>query len=279
MHLRHIVAAVDESDAGRSAVRTGVDLAARSRGRLTILHTVAHAAVPAFVGARDPAVQPERERLWQWVAPELPPMDDRPPLALAVTWGVPGIEIGRYAEDHGGGLLVLGRKPRSARTRLLLGDTADAVARRSGVPCLFVPPGMRPVQRVLAALDGTDRGSRVLVAACRFAALVGAELRTVTVEPAPPGEPAELARSLPLERSARLQARVREVLGPDLPGTRLDVRRGPIVDQVLAALAETESDVLVVGYHRGGPSGVIDAGSTARRLAHTAPRSVLTIPL
>lgn len=279
MNTRHIVVAADESDAGRWAVRAALDLATRSHGKVTIMRTVPLPAVPVFAGGRDSALGAERERLWRWVVPELPPLDDRPPLDLIITWGIPGVEIGRFAEDHGAGLLVLGRKARSARTRLLLGDTADSVARRSGIPCLFVPTGGGPIRRVLAALDGTDRGLKVLSAACRFAAAIGAELRTVTVEPASAGEPPELAAGLPLERSARLQAQVREMLGKHRPGTRLDVRRGPIVDQVLAALSDTGSDVLVVGFHRGGPSGVIDAGSTARRLAHTSTRAVLTIPL
>jgi nucleotide-binding universal stress UspA family protein len=42
---------------------------------------------------------------------------------------------------------------------------------------------------------------------------------------------------------------------------------------------ETGADVLAIGYHRGGPPGVLEAGSTARRLAHVAPCAVLTLPL
>jgi nucleotide-binding universal stress UspA family protein len=52
-----------------------------------------------------------------------------------------------------------------------------------------------------------------------------------------------------------------------------------VVDQVMAALEETSADALVVGYHRGGPPGVIEVGSTARHLAHLAPCAVLTVPL
>ena len=39
------------------------------------------------------------------------------------------------------------------------------------------------------------------------------------------------------------------------------------------------ADVLTFGCHRGGPSGVLESGGTARRLLHSAPVSVLTIPL
>ena len=59
----------------------------------------------------------------------------------------------------------------------------------------------------------------------------------------------------------------------------LSIRRGDILDQVVAEVQETEAQVLAIGYHRGGPPGVLEAGSTARRLAHVAPCGVLTIPL
>jgi nucleotide-binding universal stress UspA family protein len=51
------------------------------------------------------------------------------------------------------------------------------------------------------------------------------------------------------------------------------------VEQVLAAVDESGADTLAVGYHRGGPAGIIEAGSTGRRLLHAAPGAVLTIPL
>ena len=131
----------------------------------------------------------------------------------------------------------------------------------------------------MAALDATDRGARVLAAAVDFAGAIGAELRLVTVERLHAGEPSDLAAGLPTEGSMRLQSRVREALGRRHGGIVLDIRRGAVVEQVLAAVEETGSDVLVLGYHRGGPPGILDAGSTARRLAHTASSAVLTVPL
>jgi nucleotide-binding universal stress UspA family protein len=132
---------------------------------------------------------------------------------------------------------------------------------------------------VLAALDGTDWGLAVLMTTHRLAAAAGAELRTVTVEPPKTGETAADAAALPLARTARLQERLREVLGQSHPGTRVEIRRGAAVEQVLAAVNESGADTLAVGYHRGGPAGIIDAGSTGRRLLHAAPGAVLTIPL
>jgi nucleotide-binding universal stress UspA family protein len=59
----------------------------------------------------------------------------------------------------------------------------------------------------------------------------------------------------------------------------LEVRRGAIVEQILATVHVIGADVLVIGYHRGGLPGIIEAGSTGRRVVHTAPCAVLTIPL
>jgi hypothetical protein len=289
MNLRHIVVATDESDAGRQAIRTGVDVGARASAKVTVMRTVPIQAVPVFVGVRGGSENfggsseaVELERLQRWLEADVLPPDDLRGVETAVVFGVPGIEICRFGETREADLMVLGRKPRSQMARLLLGDTADAVARRSRLPCLFGPPNTPPIRRLLVALDGSDRGIGVLQAACGFARAIEASVGVVTVEQEPEGEPPHLATALPVERSARLQSQVRMVLSREcVDGAKpvVEVRRGPIVEQVLAALEASSADALVMGYHRGGPPGVIEVGSTARHLAHLAPCSVLTVPL
>jgi nucleotide-binding universal stress UspA family protein len=107
-----------------------------------------------------------------------------------------------------------------------------------------------------------------------FARLVGAGLRVLTVEAAPPGEQDALDMATPAARTMYIRSQVRNAVGRDV-----DVRRGEPADQILAAVDQRPPDVLVVGCHRGGPAGIIEAGSTARRVAHTAPCAVLTVPL
>ena len=290
MNLQQIVVATDESDAGRQAVRTGVDVATRAAAHLTVMRTIPIPAVPVFVGVRGGSdtinggtEAVELERLERWLEADVLPPDDRSGVDTAVAYGVPGVEICRFAESRQADLLVLGRKPRSQMVRLLLGDTADAVARRSRLPCLFVPPGTGPIRRLVVALDGSERGLTVLQAACSFARAVKATVSVVTVEQQHANEPAELASALPVERSARLQSQVRMYLNraclDAAAKPTVDVRRGPIVEQVLAAVEDAAADALVIGYHRGGPPGVLEGGSTARHLAHTAPCAVLTVPL
>jgi nucleotide-binding universal stress UspA family protein len=265
MRFTHLVAATDESDAGRQAAWTALELAQRAGGRVTVLRVVPPGGSTNEV---------EREQLQRWVESDLPPLERLPPIEYAVGYGLPGIEIARFADRVRADLVVLGRKPRSQMTRLLLGDTADAVARRSRVPCLFVSPlGVHP-RRLLVALDGSVRGMAVLHTAAAFAKEIRADVRALTVEPLHAGEPPHLAAAMPTARSARLGSRVHQA-----DGRPLEVRRGQPAEQILAAVEEHGPDVLVVGCHRGGPAGVIEGGSTSRRVIHSASCAVLTVPL
>jgi nucleotide-binding universal stress UspA family protein len=286
MRLRHILAATDESDAGRQAVRTATALASRASARVTILRVIAVEATRRLVSVGHGTAPTNGEDeaalmyLRRWLEADVLSPDATEATELAIACGIPGIEICRFAEQAEADLLVLGRKRHSPMMRLLLGDTADAVARRSRFPCLFVPPAAAEIRKVLVALDGSDRGLNVLNQACDFARYAGAVVEAVTVERRPGDEPLQLVPMLPVARSSSLEIRVREVLARDgFPDAALAIRRGEILEQVVTQAQETGADVLAIGYHRGGPPGVLEAGSTARRLAHAAPCAVLTIPL
>jgi nucleotide-binding universal stress UspA family protein len=280
MKLRHIVAATDESDAGRQGVRAALSLSARTGARVTVMRTVsaragAFAGVPTGDLAVDDAAEATIERLQRWIEADLTLAGPEANVSFALTYGLPGVEIGRFAERERADLLVLGRKQRSRMARLVVGDTADAVSRRSMLPCLFVSGAGALPKNVLVAVDGSDRAMAVAVAADGFARQVGAALHVVTVEPRHEQEPDHhLVAALPDGRSIRLAGRIRAAIGRDL-----EVRRGDPVEQILGAVSERRPDVLVIGCHRGGPPGIIDAGSAARRLAHTAPCAILTVPL
>ncbi|HET6797416.1 MAG TPA: universal stress protein, partial [Gemmatimonadales bacterium] len=275
MLLQHILAAADESDAGRQAIKTAAHLAARASARLTILRvmTVKASSQVVTVGPESTAInewdtETALGRLRRWLEADALPSQAQQPYELGLAYGIPGIEICRFAERAQVDLLVLGRKRHSRMMRLLLGDTADAVARRSRLPSLFVSPGAGEIEKVLVALDGSDRGMNVLNQSCDFARYSGAAVQAVTVEPKAADEPLQLVTDLPLARSASLQTRVREVLAREgFPDAPLAIRRGDILERVVVEAQETEADVLAIGFHRGGAPGVLEAGSTARRLA------------
>jgi nucleotide-binding universal stress UspA family protein len=262
--IGHVMAATDESEAGRQAVITALGIASRAKARATI------ARVLSFDGDANRGAL---EQLQRWVESDLPPIEPRPSTQYAISCGVPGIEITRIAERVGADLLVVGHKPRTQAMRLLLGDTADAVARRSRVPCLFVPPSGAAFDRVLVAMDGTPRGSAVLRFAVALARELGAAMRVLTVERHWRGEP-ELAPALPATRGEAMQAELDRNLA-----IAVEVRRGDAAEQILEAARDGREDMVVIGCHRGGPAGVIEAGSTARHVIHHAACAVLTVPL
>ncbi|HEU5171847.1 MAG TPA: universal stress protein [Gemmatimonadales bacterium] len=275
MGLDHLVVAVDESEASREAVRAALGWAGRSGARVTVFHVAAVRAVPAMVGDMEPFREPgdSLAGIERWLDAEMARHPGARPPQLVGGLGLPSVEIPRFAEEQAASLVVLGRKQRSQAIRLVGGDTADAVARRSRVPCLFVPGPLGVPRWLLVALDGTDRGRTVLGAAQTFAAALGAEVAAVTVEPIREDEPPELASTVRAGRTLKLERELQN--GP----ATLRTRRGDIVQEILSDVKESLPDVLVVGFHRGGPPAVIEAGSVARRLAHLAPCAVLTIPL
>jgi nucleotide-binding universal stress UspA family protein len=281
---QHIIAAVDETEAGDQAARTAFAIASRSSGKVGLLHVITAPVRPQFrrfvpaEGAvlleEDTCVEERvRHRIEQNVL-----LPGGMAISLNVAFGVPGIEICRFSEECEGDLIVMGRKTHSERARLLLGDTVDAVARRSSIPTLFVPQAGTRLDSILVALDGSERGMRVLDEACTFAHAVGAALRVMTVEAMLPGESRE--DDLPLTRSASLQARATEALArrscPEVP---VVIRRGGIVAEVLKEVQAGSHDVLAIGHHRGGPGWLVQSSSTAQQLGHAAPCAVLIIPL
>jgi len=282
MELRHIVGAIDDSSEGRAALLAAARLAAHCGARITAL-----TVIPPSAEGREEQV---RRDLAVRVTAAVGRLEPRPRVDLAVAEGLPGVEISRYAETAKADLVVIGRKRRSVLQRLLLGDTADSVARRSALPCLFVSADEQRFERILVALDGTERGISVLLAAIDFSRLTGACIRVVNVEPAYQNED-----GVPRILTAR-SARLAEVVAglarrSDLAENAWDrsdgasgdsplvIHRGPVVAEIIREVSAAKSDLLLVGYHRGGPVAVAEAGSVSRRLAHEAPCGVLTIPL
>lgn len=277
MELRHVVAATDQSAAGHHAVQVAARLAGKAAARLSVL-TVKPAAQAAAPGA---TLMTESERqsvlrdLASGLEPRLAKLAPSVTAEFTVLAGVPGVEIPRFAEEHGGDLLVLGHTVRTRQQRIFLGDTADAVARRSRLPCLFVEPQQDDLSPMLVCVDASERSVSVYQTASDFAREAGLLLRAVTVEPVWLNEPEDLAAALPASRTLRLN---RDLDRSGLPSD-LRIRRGNVLGELLAEAGESGTRLLAFGYHRGGPPGVLEGRSVARNLLHSALCAVLTVPL
>ncbi len=300
MQFRHLVVATDQTDAARAAENAALDIAKRTGAQVSVLYVAsAIAQRPVDVGAEIAPIPPyrdalehAREDLHAWWVTGHP--RHRAPSNGRIQWvvgaGLPSVEISRFAEDHRADLIILTRKRHSRLRRMLLGDTADSVVRRSPVPCLFVPTDGFDESRVVAAVDGSDRGLAVVHAAMRFAGAMGGQLSFVTVERTREDEPADLVEAVPGSRSVllgqdleRIAVEEGQLTNQVIRGghmtSALHVRHGGPVAEILQEVADRGAGVLVIGYHRGGPPGPVESGSVARQLAHRTPCAVLTIPL
>lgn len=251
MEWSHILVAGDASPAGLHAVRVARELARIAGVRCSTVTVLAPGA-----GERVPEGLAECQPV--------------------VAHGVPGIEIVRVAEDLGADLIVLGRTVHGDPDGLRLGLTADLVARRSRVPCLFVPESQDRFCELLAALDGTDRGYAVLETAHAFLALAKGRLTVVTVEPV-----AEQDGAVPHARSMRVASKL-DALGRGR-GARLNsalqVLRGDPVEAIRGALEAATAGLLIIGARRGGPGGTPASTGVGRMLLYSAQSAVLTVPL
>jgi nucleotide-binding universal stress UspA family protein len=188
--------------------------------------------------------------------------------------GVPGVEIARCAEQWRADLVVLGRNPRPAPG---LGRTTDMILRRRHGPTLLVPRNVTGFQRILYALDGSERGLRILDRGGHFAAITGATPMAVCVLP-PDSVQSAAGGGWPHPRLTRVEEAMER--RPDLGGRgSLAIRWGEPVAEVLRHLVETAAELLVLGLRQGGPGGDPGSGHIARDLLRAVPVAILTVPI
>lgn len=274
MQQWHILFPVDFSAATRTAAGVVSRIATMLHGAVTALTVVV--GTPPAGGENGAGTREGRERVRAWLMPDLSSV----PLTTRVRYGLPGVEISRLAEESAADLVVLVEKRRSQLARITIGDTVDAVIRRSTVPSLILQATPWEPHGIVVALDGSERGLRVFAVAERVAEAAGWPVEILSVEPPRRGEPEDLAAAVPSVRGdtlseglARLEGSAARVSHPIM------VRRGDVVDELLGEMAGRGGWCLAIGYRRGGPPGILEAGSVARQVVHRATCPVLTVPL
>lgn len=210
------------------------------------------------------------------VGPRGAPTPTAPGFEAQLVGGIPAIEIVRFAESRRAELLILGVPPTGQGEGESHRALADAVVRRSELPCLVLPAGQTSFRRMVVALDGSERGMRALLGAWGFRALASAGVVAVFVEAGGDGAAGVVGPGGAVGQ--RLRAWVASTIDPT---GRVQVvhRQGEVVAQVLAELARHPDDLLVVGVRRGGPATVAESTGNGRRLLAATAGAVLTIPL
>ena len=140
--FRSILCPVDFSPHSEQALRIAIDLAAATRGHLTIV-TVVDSLLEAATEAAG-----SRETLYAQTQQEIQDLlgrvtagRGRPSerLGIAVVVGDPPEEILKQVEECEADLIVMGTQGLEGPKRLVFGSTTERVLRESRVPVLAVP--------------------------------------------------------------------------------------------------------------------------------------------
>jgi nucleotide-binding universal stress UspA family protein len=180
--------------------------------------------------------------------------------------------IVRFVNDHKNDLIVLATHGREGMPRWLRGSVAEPAAREADTPTLFLPPGTRGfvdpengalrLRTVLIPFDHRPRphaAVREVARLCRTLSLAEVALRLVYV-----GEQGDMP-ALEFETAMPFEV------------TR-EARSGEVVDEILAAAAACQADLIAMAT--AGHQGFLDAlrGSTTERVLRHAPCPVLAAP-
>jgi nucleotide-binding universal stress UspA family protein len=136
------------------------------------------------------------------------------------------------------------------------------------------------IRRVLVAADLSAAARPTVDLAERFARLVGAQLRVLSVfEPLPtlPDVPPVDPASYYGMSQEHLQREIWPLVRT--PGVEKIVRHGMVVETLLREATDWSADVLVVGSHGKGWAQRILLGSVTERLLNDLPASLLVAPV
>jgi len=210
-------------------------------------------------------------------------------VSARVEVGSPATEIVAAAKSTGADLVVMGTHGTSGFERLMLGSVAERVLRTCAMPVLTVPPRAQatsklPVKRLLCPVDFSGPSTAALNVALSIAQEGDAELAILHVSDVPTDEPLTTRPIASPEFYAEYEAAARERLDGlvrDGAATwchpRTAIRHGKPYREILAAAAESRTDLIVIGVHGRNPLDVLLFGSTTNQVVRRATCPVLTV--
>jgi nucleotide-binding universal stress UspA family protein len=280
-----VVVGVDASPAAAGAAAVGERLAKLAVVPLRLIHAVQDAWAPFVAVTADPQLI-KMQRLQLAVARRHvnealgSVVSERLREKVDIRFGPPAVVLEQVMREQRPGLVVLGGKHHTVLERWLGGSTSLHVVRLAEVPVLITAGDPAGFRRVLVAADLSTAARPTIALAERFARLVGAQLRVLTVfEPLPdlPG----LSPVDPKQYFALGQEILTRDVWPlvEMPGVEKYVCHGPVVDTLLREAADWQADVLVVGSHGKGWAQRVLLGSVTERLINHLPTSLLVAPV
>jgi nucleotide-binding universal stress UspA family protein len=199
---------------------------------------------------------------------------------MTVRIGRSAVELKQVTIDLGAGLVVLGGKHHSALARWLAGSTSLDMVRTTEIPVLVMGDSQAPIRRVLAATDLSAAARPTIEAAERFAGLVGAELRVMSVLEPLPVIPEAPNYDL-THYYAMMEDQVAHTVWPLVQSPKAEkvTRYGTAVETILQEATDWPADLVVVGSHGKGWVDRLLIGSVTERLLNRLPTSLLVVPV
>jgi nucleotide-binding universal stress UspA family protein len=269
--VHSVVHATDFSPASERAFAYALAIAVLRHTTLTLLHVGEHDF------SKFPAVRKTLER-WGLLKSGSAQEDVFADLGvqvtkLAIDSRMPVHSLLGWLERNPTDLLVVGTEGREGLARWMHGSVAEAMARTSHAMTLFVPndadrdvvslaDGNLSLDNVLVPVDHSPDPAAAIEFARRAAEIASDNRVTITLlHVGPPGSAPRIATED----------------GTAWRFVRMD-REGDPVEQIVAAAAETKSDLVVMPT--AGHAGVLDAvrGSTTERVLRRVRCALLAVP-
>ncbi|HEY0885092.1 MAG TPA: universal stress protein [Ramlibacter sp.] len=289
MTLRTIVAATDLSAPARHAAERAASLAAAHGARLTLAHAVEATALDdlrRWIGREDPgsALQASASEALHTLAAELQRRNGIE-VSERLSCGNPVQEVSRLAEELDADLLVAGTRGAGFFRGVIVGSTAERVAKRSSRPVLMVRQSVHerygrllvPVDFSPWSLEGVALARRLapdatLVLLHALEVPFEGKLRVAGVDDAAIRAYRDGARQEATERLHALAARS----GVPAAQLRLSIPGGADPWMLIAqAEQEHDCDLVVIGKHGRNALQELLLGSTTRMVLAECTADVL----
>jgi nucleotide-binding universal stress UspA family protein/CBS-domain-containing membrane protein len=278
--FRHLIAAIDGSDASLKALDRAIVLAARTGALLDIVSVEEE---PPHYLSRDAEVRDARsdaERYYGALHAEAVLRAARRGVVTS-TRILTGHEVRALLEDvrdHQADLLVIGATGHSGVWEMFLGSTADKLVAHAPTSVLVVHPSDAGsgFKEVVVGLDGSPLGERALAVALDLGRLWGGTVRAISVLEGMPSAPAGPEQG-EAGYIATLQARARAAA--EAAGVRLELetRSGHAAETLVGYAREVDAELIVIGATGRERPWSPTAGGTARRVANEAHCAVLLV--
>lgn len=291
--FRHILVTLDGSSLSEVALPVAAELARIAKAPLTLLHVVELDAPATIHGDRHLQTAEEAQGYLDVLVETLAQSDISATAMVYVSEPTRGVDetIASVTASLGSDLTVLASHGEGGMREQLFGRVAQRVIRRSPGPLVVVPAtrGNRPFELdvMTLPLDGSSDAEIVLPVASELSRRAGSRVVLLRVVPTPgdlQGSEAAVRTLLPSATATVLRfevddagAYLREIASTWFPERTctIDVRRGPVEEEIRQAVEAHETDLLVMCTHgRSGLSALLE-GSLGAHLLNTTPCPIL----